>query len=158
MSIIGKNVRRKPDNSQDIVKIQLTSVIDMMTFLLIFILKSFSTETSIITPSADLQLPYSSSKDSTRPAPMLEVTPRFVLLNGAPAADLSAIRDSDPLILPELHRQLEKAASLDGGLKKEHEIIIQCDKSIDFKYLKRVLTTCAKASFMDFSLVVMQKE
>jgi biopolymer transport protein ExbD len=89
---------------------------------------------------------------------MLEVTPRFVFLNGNPVAEIARIKDSDPLVLPELHRQLEKAASLDGGLKKEHDIIIQCDKSIDFKHLKRVLTTCAKASFSDFSLVVMRKE
>ena len=155
-SIFGKP--RSGDNLGDIVKIQLTSVIDMMVFLLIFILKSFSTENSIITPSADLQLPYSVAKDQAKPALMLEVTPRFVLLDGGPAADFSRMGDADPLILADLLKKLEKAAALDGGVKKEHPIIIQCDKSLDFKYLKRVLTTCAKASFSDFSLVVMQKE
>jgi biopolymer transport protein TolR len=151
-------VKKQRNPSQEIVRPQLTSIIDMMVFLLIFILKTFSTEGNIITPSADLLLPYSASKDKAGSALMIEITKQAVLVDGEPVVTLAQMEESDSLLIRPLFQHLEKRVKILGGEKKERPAIIQCDKNIDFKYLKRVLNTCARASYSDFSLLVLQKE
>jgi len=157
-SLTSGFVKRKRDPSQEIVRPQLTSIIDMMVFLLIFILKTFSTEGNIITPSADLLLPYSASKDKASAALMIEITKQAVLVEGEPVVTLAEMEENDSLLVRPLFSYLEKKVRMVGGEKKERPAIIQCDKNIDFKYLKRILNTCARASYSDFSLLVVQKE
>jgi biopolymer transport protein ExbD len=55
---------QKPRSKKNLkaIKPQLTSLIDVMTILLIYLLKSFSSEGEIVTVSKDLMLPESSAK------------------------------------------------------------------------------------------------
>ena len=53
---------------------QLTSLVDLMVILLVFLLKSFSVEGQLVTPATDLQLPTSQVREVARPALSVEVT------------------------------------------------------------------------------------
>lgn len=155
-SFVKKGGFKNP--SEEIVKPQLTSIIDMMVFLLIFILKTFSTESSVITPSTDLTLPASLSKQQPTPALMIEVTRDHILVEGQLITLLSDVEKNEGLVIPELLKILKQKAALNADSIKAKEVMVQCDKQTDFKYVKRVLSTCSQASYSDFSLLVLQKD
>ena len=137
---------------------QLTSLIDVMTILLVFLIKSFSVEGNLITPSPDLELPVSTSRKPPKPMCALEITKTAVLSEGELIAGIDQFKDNDSLLIPLLYdwMLLQKAKCEDA--KRANEVLIQSDRNIEFNVVKRVMFTCSKAGFSDFSVLVLEEE
>ncbi len=137
---------------------QLTSLIDVMTILLVFLIKSFSVEGHLITPSPDLELPVSTSKKAPRTMVSLEITKSSVLSEGVEIAEIDQFKDNDSLLIPLLYDWMfvQRAKSTDK--KQDHEVLIQSDRDVEFNVVKRVMFTCSKAGFTDFSVLVLEEE
>ena len=58
---------------------QLTSLVDVMAIILVFLIKTFSTEGNIITPSSDLELPVSTAIKQPTPRWSIEIARDFIL-------------------------------------------------------------------------------
>ncbi|MBN1578654.1 MAG: biopolymer transporter ExbD [Chitinispirillaceae bacterium] len=155
MSILPRNNRQGGDGT---FKPQLTSLVDVMTILLVFLIKSFSTEGQIVTQAKDLQLPISTSEKPPRPRCAVEITRKAVLADGQVIETLDKIAGSDSLLVPPLFSwmKLERAKCTD--LLKPPEVMIQCDREVEFAIVKKVMFTCSKAGFIDFSVLVLQEE
>ncbi|OGK03912.1 MAG: hypothetical protein A2487_16250 [Candidatus Raymondbacteria bacterium RifOxyC12_full_50_8] len=110
-----------------------------------------------MTPSQDLVLPLSNAKDPPRTALMVEVTSSAVMVEGKVVVTMDDIVATDSLVVPRLFDWLSGMAVTFKDPETRHEAVIQCDKNCDFKYLKKVMATCARASFSNFTLLVMQK-
>ncbi len=134
----------------------LTSLVDMMTILLVFLLQSFSAEGQLITPSKDLELAESISKKRPSPSLMVEVTQTDVIVDGRVIVSLAEVDTVQGLEIKKLHTELADIASLSD--KEEQEVLIQCDKNTDFKHLKKIMATCSRASWRQFSLLVVERE
>lgn len=141
-----------------VTKPQLTSLIDVMTILLVFLLKSFSVEGDLVRPSDDLALPESNSTQRPVPALNVEITTNSINVNSHPVVSMEDIMQPDSLMIPALYDWLVSVSQLTGTAGKDHEVIIQCDRYLDFKYVKRVMFTCSMARYSDFSLLVLEKE
>lgn len=137
---------------------QLTSLIDVMTILLVFLIKSFSVEGSLLTPSPDLELPVSSSKKPPQPRFTVEITKSSIFADGKEIATLDTIQNRDSLLIPSLHEWMLIQKSSYHNAKHENEILIQADKDIAFNVIKCVMFTCSKAGYIDFSVLVLQEE
>ena len=137
---------------------QLTSLVDVMTILLVFLIKSFSVEGNLVTPSKDMHLPVSTSEKPPRPRCTVEITRTAVLADGQVLATLKSIARSDSLLVPTLFSwmKLQRAKCTDS--LKPPEVMIQCDREVEFAYVKKVMYTCSKAGFIDFSVLVLQEE
>jgi biopolymer transport protein ExbD len=137
---------------------QLTSLIDVMTILLVFLIKSFSVEGNLITPSPDLELPISTSQKPPKPMCSLEITKTKVLSDGEFITDINQFKDNDSLLIPLLYDWMlvQKAKCEDA--KRANEVLIQSDRNIEFNVVKRVMFTCSKAGFSDFSVLVLEEE
>lgn len=133
---------------------QLTSLIDVMTILLVFLIKSFSAEGNFITPSQDLVLPKSISEERVQQKFTIEVTEENVVFDGKNLASVKDIRNSDSLIVAPLFTWMEKKHNELKQTGKPHEIMIQADKNIEFAIIKKVMATCNRAGFKDFSVLV----
>ncbi len=136
----------------------MTSLVDMMTILLVFLLQSFSMEGQLITPSRDLKLAESTSRKPPKPALIIEVSSSSVILDGRSIMALSDIDQIDSLFIPVLGDWLSSQTMVTGNTESDREIIIQCDRKTDFKYLKKIMATCARSAYTDFSLLVFQKD
>jgi biopolymer transport protein ExbD len=141
-----------------VTKPQLTSLIDVMTILLVFLLKSFSVEGTLVRPSDDLALPEANTTQRPVPALNVEITTNGINVDGRPVAGMDRIVQSDSLMIPELYQWLTSLSQLTGTAEQDNEVIIQCDRYLDFKYVKKVMFTCSKARYSDFSLLVLEKE
>ena len=143
--IVSKKKEAKPP---------LTSLIDVMTILLVFLMKSFSDEGTLVTVKDDIELAQSVSKAIPETAVNLIITEEKVSLGEVEVMSLKEIAESEELLLPKLQSGLKSYLMQHSNKNK---IVIQCDKKIDYKILKKILFTCGKSSIKDFSLLVVRE-
>jgi biopolymer transport protein ExbD len=149
---------RRPAAVNGVAKPQLTSLVDMLTILLVFLLKSFSVEGNLVSASEDLVLPQSTSIEMPTPMVNVEITAAGVILGEKQIADLAAVVDQDSLLIKPLYDELRLIAETTGVADRENEIMIQCDRGLGFQIIKKVMYSCSQASFSDFSLLVVQED
>lgn len=146
-------------------KPQLTSLIDVMTILLIYLLKSFSSEGEIITVSKNLMLPESSAQKKPELSVVLTVNNEYILAENKPITTTDKVLSSDDLIIPELDTWLarrrettQRIEQYSTKTKFKGDITIQGDKRIRFRLLKKIMYTCGQQGYNNFSLAVLKKE
>ncbi|MBN1577203.1 MAG: biopolymer transporter ExbD [Chitinispirillaceae bacterium] len=144
---------------------QLTSLIDVMTILLIYLLQSFSSEGDIVTVHKDLILPESSAKKPPELRVTLIVNNTYILAEDIRVASVDDVLSSEELIIPGLSQWLqtrreatEKIEQYSTKTKFKGEITIQGDKRIRFRLLKKIMYTCGQQGYNNFSLAVQRRE
>jgi biopolymer transport protein ExbD len=157
----------------------ITSMMDMMTIILVFLLKSFSTEDIGVKPSDDLQLPLSSSEKMPKLAVNVVVSKRQILVDGEVVVSLGTKLDEQtnqevPAVPEEevrgqmisslYERLLEKAETakdLGARAGEEHDfkgqLLLQCDKTLPFDVIRKVMYTAGQAQFGEFRFVVIKQ-
>jgi biopolymer transport protein ExbD len=141
--------------STDLIRPQMTSLIDILTLLLVFLIQSFNAEGELVTPSSDLKLPLSSSREKPVPSLMIEITQKAVVSEGKIIAQNSSFKNSESLLIQNIYSWLNSKKNLLSD--KQKKIIIQCDRDIEFNIVKKVLYTCSKAGFTNFSVLVIEE-
>lgn len=144
---------------------QLTSLVDVMTILLIYLLQSFSSEGDIVPVYKDLILPESSAKKHPELRVTITVNNSYILVENQKIASVDKVLSSEELIIPSLYEWLgkrreatEKIEKLSTKTKFKGEVSIQGDKRIPFRLLKKIMYTCGQQGYNNFSLLVRQKE
>lgn len=137
---------------------QLTSLVDVMTILLVFLLKSFSVEGQIVTPSHDLELPVSSSTQPPKPMATLEITRTAVSSEGMVVAPIESFMGQDSLLIEPLHAWMQMVRAQARDTLKSRQVLIQSDKAIPFNVIKRVMYTCSRAGITDYAILVLEQQ
>jgi biopolymer transport protein ExbD len=150
-------------------ELNITSLMDIMTIILVFLLKSYSTEEITVTPSDDLSLPNSSASLKPELAVNTVVTKSAITVDGV---DVVAVLGGavDPgqkrgtLISPLFDRlkdlaDREKAnAERPGYSPFSGRLLLQIDRDIPFGLVREVMYTAGQAQFGEFKFVVYGKE
>ena len=156
----------------------ITSMMDMMTIILCFLLKSYQTTDVTIESSADLQIPTSSALAPIKKVVQLVVTRSRILVEGEHILDLdqreengnmvSHVADADKKgqLIDELYNRLLEAAEqakengeLFGGIEDAQfkgQIMLQCDQNLPFSLIREVMYTAGQAQFGEFKFVVIK--
>jgi biopolymer transport protein ExbD len=145
------------DNLTDTFKPQMTSLIDILTLLLVFLIQSFNAEGTLVTQSPDLELPVSSSNKTPSPSLTIEVTRGDVVAEGKKLASIDSFKTSKDMLIGNVFKWLIREKSRVSDTTVHKSIIIQCDKELEFNIVKRVLFTCSKAGYNDFSVLVVEE-
>jgi biopolymer transport protein ExbD len=153
--------RRRPS----LLVLNITSMLDMFTILIIFLLKSYSAEGIILTIPADLHLPQSTTQSAPEPGLVVEVSRNALVVDGRKLdVDLEAVQNSEKLIIDNLYehlmakaRQYEEIYELNPA-EFTGRLVLEGDREIPFRLLKKILYTCGQAGFINQSLAVFQKE
>jgi biopolymer transport protein ExbD len=161
---IGKSPRKRIGAST--FTLHLTSMIDMMTILLVFLLKSYSAEGQIVTITKDLRLPESTSKTHPIVTSVISITSDWILLDGRPIEKIGSVLAKNELIIQNLFDELGNLRTLTEGIGDlgssmrgfRGNISIQGDRDITFDLLKRIMFTCGRVGYNNMLLTVMQKE
>lgn len=78
--------RRKKKLNQGF-ELQLTSLIDVLVIILVFLLKSYQTSLNTLTTTQGLQMPISSSQDEPRDSLQVIITPEGITFEGKRVSD-----------------------------------------------------------------------
>ena len=168
-----KSLRRQMDTGG----LTMTSMMDVMTIILVFLLKSYSTEDISVKPSADLEIPISSAVKPPKLAVNVVVSKKDILVDGVPVIRLERTVDpqtgAETVQVPDeekkgqmisrlYDRLLEKAETAkDLGARATREdlgfqgqILLQCDRRLPFSVVREVMYTAGQAQFGEFRFVV----
>lgn len=146
--------------------LKLTSMIDMFTILLVFLLKSYSADGQIMTVAQDLRLPESTSQKQPAVMSVIALTTEWLLVDGRPIERLDTIMSSDKMLIAPLEAELQRLRRLSEGMGEmstqmqgfQGNIAIQGDKDITFDLLKRIMLTCGRVGYNNMNLAVLEKE
>jgi biopolymer transport protein ExbD len=167
---------KKPRRGTVSEELNITSMMDMFTIILVFLLKSYSTEDISVAASAEMQLPLSTSAVKPKLAVNVVVSKVGVIVDGVPLMALTkkadetgrewiAVPDEEKkgqMITRLYDRLLEKAEQAkriaEATASEEHafkgEILMQCDKELPFSVIREVMYTAGQAQFSNFRFVV----
>jgi len=161
----GRAAAKKAD-----LPLQITSMMDMFTIILVFLLKSFSADGSILTNADNLVLPNSDSKKKPQEINLqLAVTNDMILVDNVPVVPTEDVRripqtEENPVV-PQIEDRLKACMALEdemvrmGSLNEvQRKIVIQVDKNADFDVLYKVMNTCGKAGYTNMNFAVMERE
>jgi biopolymer transport protein ExbD len=151
--------------------LNITSMMDMFTIILLFLLKSFSADGSMLTNADNLILPNSISNKRPQELPLqVAVTQDFIMVDNAAVVDTKSVFDRNQEEYDEdttsaLDLALKEKMDMDlellriGALKEvKGEIIVQVDKNINFDVMYKVMRTCGRQGYTNMKFAVMMRE
>ena len=144
--------------------LNLVAYIDMMTMLVIFLLMSFSASGEFLFIQKNIVMPEAQNWTDLERAPVIGVSKDVVTLNGAQVAsgdELAKDSATGDAKITELHDQL---VTLKNNYKLLHPTenfngiaIVQADKGVEFKALKKVMYSAATAGYNNVNFAVRTK-
>jgi biopolymer transport protein ExbD len=180
-----KKFLKKRKQNED-MNLQITSMADIFIIILVFLLKSYSTSLSNISPSKEMLLPEAQAKDEMQEALKIEITANSINIDDKPIVTLSnysfSKQDSDGnkgsrSLYAALMKERGKVVKMGDAPKKkdvaakdsqdpkkkaqdkgDHDstILVMADKETPFSTIKTVLTSAAQTGFVDLKLVVVE--
>ena len=160
---------RKNKKSFVAPKLMLTSMMDMFTIVLIFLLFSFSERPETIKLDKELELPQSSAEVDYDNNLKLVLAKNTLKLEDEIVAELSNGKiegfDEKDLKASTLYKRLrdhfeESLETKETGSEDKpasHEIVFLCDKSHEFKIINQVMKTAGLAGYPNFQFAVLQE-
>ncbi len=144
-------------------ELNITSMVDMLMILTVFLLMTFSASGELLTVQKNITLPEAQNWKDLEQAPIIAVSKDSVTLDGRMVADASVLNQENTADwkIVELHDTL---VTLKNNYKLLHPsdewkgiVIVQADKGVDFKVIKKVMYSCAMAGYQNVNFAVQQK-
>ena len=160
--------RKEREAEGEIRELNITAMMDMMTIILVFLIKSYSASSITVTASEDVRPPLSTTKLIPKDTIAVTVTPKGIMVGDKRKVELAAnmqLKKEDTqgkLVLPldaALKKEVEKCKMIEsrGGMPFNHEVSIIGDKRIPYDLLSAVLYTAGQNELENFRFVVIQK-
>jgi biopolymer transport protein ExbD len=150
-------MRRKNGAHMDM---NLVALIDVFTILIFFLLSSSGVET-LISPKA-VDLPIASVEKDPEPAVLLVVSGDDILVDGRRVAGVAEVEKSGSDVIPALEAELkllgQRTAVLEANRAEQQAVTIMADRQMPYSVLRKLMVSCARASFADVRFAVRKKE
>jgi len=144
--------------------LMLTSLVDMFTIIVIFLLQNFSANGEILYMSKDIKLPDAVHGAQLERAPVISVSNDAVTFDGRQVASTDDLTKGDVLNVPELEdalreekRRYEQIHANDPDHPFKGLVNVQADKRIQFKVIKRVMFSCNQSGFGNINFAALSK-
>lgn len=156
--IRNKLGRRKPA----LVSLNLTSLMDVFTILVLYLLVNQGTGTEV-TPPDSIKLPDSIVEMTPRKTLVLAVDKVAVYIDNEPVAMVADIMDSKQDTIESVRAEMVRIRTTTSIQSAEaeansKEVTIAGDRNVPFSVLKKLMTTSSSAGYTKISLAVNQKE
>jgi len=135
--------------------LNLIPMMDVLTVLVLFLLfHSFNGEM----PEQRIELPDSVVETRPRETLAIVVNPEAVMIQGTPVVSTSELYEDRIGMVVQIKERLEELERDIGVTAPESkEITLLADKTIPFKVLKKIMSTCTASGYGRISLAVVQK-
>lgn len=165
-SIRFRNIRRK----KEVIDIDITSLLDILVILLVFLLRSYDSTGIILNIPKDIIVPISKSSSINQNGVVVQVSPKIIWVDDKEVINTennpSNIYSADKkTILPLFNElvlkknEIQRVAKASPNAQKFSGVVnLVVDKTIKYSYIKKLMNTCAKAGFQKYKFVVMSQE
>ena len=158
----SKRIRRMGRNKKIVTGLNLTSLMDVFTILVFFLLFHASGSEVVEAPK-QIKLPDSVVETKPRVTVVIMVTPEIVLVQGEAAINTEQLLDTSVGDVSEIADRLAQLERNIIGINTKtavnsKEVTILADKMIPFRALKKIMSTCTSSGYDRISLAVTQKD
>lgn len=164
---LRKAIRRNAKDPE-IDFLNITAMMDMMTIILVFLIKSYAASSITMTASEDVRPPISTTRLTPKDTVAITITPRHILVGDKVRATLvnGQVAPGDlngRLIVPvdqALKKEVEKLKTIEsrGGSAFTHELSVVGDKRVQYDLLMTVLYTAGQNELENYRFIVLSKE
>ena len=157
----SRRIKRMGRNRMKISKMNLTSLMDVFTILVFFLLVNSGSVEVLDTPK-EVSLPESRVETKPRETVVIFISPTEVLVQGQLVALVDEIiEDKTSVLDPIAARLAQLKENVIGAntmaVATSQEVTILADKSVPFMVIKTIMSTCTSEGFENVSLAVTQK-
>jgi len=146
-------------------RLQITSMMDMFTIILIFLLFSFSDKPETIMLDKDLKLPVSNAKLDYNDNIKLVLSQNSLQLGDEVIArlengnivGLNRGKLKDSKLYKELKAYKKSEKENDSESSKNESILFLCDRRLSFKTVNSIVKTAGMAGYPNFQFGVLKK-
>lgn len=144
--------------------LNITSMTDMFTILLVFLLQNFAAGEVTLDPVQNLNLPTSSTDKNPVHGVKLAISPNELIFDQRKIASVvnnnieqAAIDPNDPNFIKPLFEELQKInksdKDSDKSLAKGGRILFQADRDLPYSTIRKIMYTASMAGFPNLKLV-----
>jgi len=145
--------------------LSLTSLMDILTCLLFFVLKSFVAGGESTVPPPGLRLPSSSAEHAQHASLVVAIQKDAIFVGGERVASVAEAEAARGMLIPPLAARLQAARAQMESIARQrggnagvsHLATIQGDSDIEFRVLQKVMFTLDQCGFPDIALAVLKK-
>jgi len=155
-----RRIKRMSRNRVKIGKMNLTSLMDVFTILVFFLLVN-SGSVELVEAPKDVELPESVVESKPRETVVISISPDDVIVQGKAVARVEDVLEGgaemlDPLAarLAELKDNIVGTATM--TVAESQEVTILADKSVPFIVVRRIMSACTGEGYENVSLAVIQ--
>jgi biopolymer transport protein ExbD len=159
--INSRRMKRMGRNKRKVTGLNLTPLMDVFTILVFFLLFHSSGGDILETPK-QIKLPDSVVETKPRETVVIMVSPEVVVVQGEAVVNTPELLDDSVRMVAGITERLERLERNIIGISTKtvaegKEITILADKTIPFKVLKKIMSTCTGSGYGRISLAVVQK-
>lgn len=177
------NILSKKKGKREVAAmLSLTAMVDMFTVLVIFLLQNYNATGEILYIPKEVTLPKASSIKELKPAHVVTISSKEVLLDKTPIATFAEVQAAEDWMIPKLKEELEvalakKKAEQESKIQNRirdvvettrgefeedpnawSKVTIQADKGIDFLTVKKVMFTVTEAGAGEINFAVVKQK
>ena len=157
----SRRMKRMGRNKRKVTGLNLTPLMDVFTILVFFLLFHSSGGDVLETPK-QIKLPDSVVETKPRETVVIMVSPEVVVVQGEAVVNTPELLDDSVRMVAGITERLERLERNIIGISTKtvaegKEITILADKTIPFKVLKKIMSTCTGSGYGRISLAVVQK-
>ena len=139
----------------------LTSLMDVFTILVFFLLVN-SSSSEVLAPPKNITLPDSVVETKPKETVVILVSEETIMVQGEVVVTVEDVVNSKQDAIIEISNKLESVKQNVIGVStktvaKSREVTILSHKKVPFKVLRKVMTSCTFAGYENISLAVIQK-
>lgn len=167
----AKRMKRKNAHDRP-VDVSINSLLDILSVILVFLMKSYSTSNVNVMPSKELQIPFTKSIEAASEATAVTVTLKHILVDDVPVMDLGedgkvAEQDlaEEGMMLQPLYNKLldevekrKKIMQRNTSVENKIDMTLIADRFVPFDLLTRVMYTAGQAEFSKFDFIAIKIE
>ncbi len=157
----SRRLKRMSRNRGKITKMNLTSLMDVFTILVFFLLVN-SGSVEILDAPKEVKLPESQVETKPRETVVIFISPEEILVQGQLAGLVEDVLKGDQIPLDNVRSRLAQLSEKVIGtstrtIAATKEVTILADKSVPFTVVRQIMSTCTGAGYENVSLAVVQK-
>jgi len=156
MRLLSRRNTGRENQGGGVFRPQITSLVDVMTILLIFLIKNFSVDSDIVSPPSNVDLPVSSSEKAAQSRCAVTITKEDIIAGDQVLASVADVEKSESLIIEPLYTMMRGMLPA-CMIEDAGSIVVLCDRDVNFSVVKKVMSTCSRAGVVNYSILVLRE-
>ena len=153
----GRRMARHHGKHKAVATLNLTSLMDIFTILLIFLLVN-NNNAAKLPDNQDIQLPESIAQELPTEVLTIQVSPVDIIVEGQKIADTETVRNQEERTVAALVEELNFRASQGLAISpdEDREIMILADRSVPYSVIKKLMRSCMETPYTQVAFAVLK--